>query len=243
MGSIYKRIWTDKETGQKVKGDIFWISYHRNGKQFRESANTTILAEAKLLLEKKESDASREIPAIPKVQRMKFSELFADIVKRLHIAEKKSEPEAIQSQRELALQVESSIEWQSSITQAEESAVIGPTIKITGNLSSEEDLVIEGYLDGRIEVRGHSVTVGKRGKVKADIYGKIIAIEGTVEGILYAEERLIIKNSGIVLGKIASPRVSLEDGSIFNGSMEMRPKQKPMAMTIPEKPNIGIEAT
>jgi cytoskeletal protein CcmA (bactofilin family) len=177
------------------------------------------------------------------MERMKFSEFFADIGKRLHIAEKKSKPEATQSQGELALQVEPSIEWQSSAPHAEESAMIGPTIKITGNLTSEEDLVIDGHLDGRIEVRNHNVTVGKKGQVKADIYGKIIAIEGTVEGNLYAEQLLIIKEAGIVLGKITSPRVSLEDGSIFNGTMEMSLKQKPVVMTIPEKSITGIRAT
>jgi cytoskeletal protein CcmA (bactofilin family) len=243
MGSIYKRIWTDKETGHKVKGDIFWISYYRNGKQYRESAKTTSLAEAKLLLEKKETDISREIQVTPIKERIKLSEWVSDVVKKLRISGKKSEPEATPSQDEFAFPVESSIEWQSPAPHAKASAVIGPTIKIAGNLTSEEDLLIEGYLDGKVEVRGHSITVGKKGQVKADIYGRIIVVEGTVEGNLHAEEQLIIRDSGNVLGKIESPRVSLEDGSIFNGTMEMSRKDRSLAMTAPQKPIAGIEAT
>ena len=92
-------------------------------------------------------------------------------------------------------------------------------------------------------MRGHNVTVGKKGQVKADIYGKIIAIEGTVEGQLFAEQQIIIRKVGTVSGTIVSPRVVLEDGSIFDGSMEMSLKEKPAATAIPEKSLIGRKAT
>ncbi len=56
--------------------------------------------------------------------------------------------------------------------------MIGSTISIKGDLSGEEDLLIEGRVEGKIELRRHSVTVGKNGHVKADIYGKSINIDG-----------------------------------------------------------------
>jgi cytoskeletal protein CcmA (bactofilin family) len=108
-----------------------------------------------------------------------------------------------------------------------EHAVIGPTISIKGDLTGEEDLLIEGRVEGKIELRHHSVTVGKNGHIKADIYGKTITVEGTVEGNLYGEEQLIVRQSGTVRGNIVSPRVALEDGSNFKGSIDMSPKDKP----------------
>ena len=115
--------------------------------------------------------------------------------------------------------------------QSKERAVIGPTISIKGDLTGEEDLLIEGRVDGKIELRRHSVTVGKNGHIKADIYGKTITVEGTVEGNLYGEEQLIVRQSGTVRGNIVSPRVALEDGSNFKGSIDMSPKDKSASQT------------
>jgi cytoskeletal protein CcmA (bactofilin family) len=111
-------------------------------------------------------------------------------------------------------------------SQSREHAVIGSTITIKGDLSGEEDLLIEGRVEGKVELRRHSVTVGKNGQIKADIYAKNITVEGTVEGNLYGEEQLIVRQSGTVRGNIVSPRVALEDGSNFKGSIDMSPKDK-----------------
>ena len=156
---------------------------------------------------------------------------------------KKSEPEVSQSQPTSAPEAQSSQAQQSSAPQAKERAMIGPKISIKGNLTGEEDLLIEGSLIGKIEMQRHSVTIGKKGQVKADIYGKIIIIEGTVEGNLYGEEQLIVRQSGSGRGDIISPRVELEDGSNFKGSVDMSPKEKPTATTIPDKPLVGMKET
>ena len=111
--------------------------------------------------------------------------------------------------------------------------MIGPKISIKGNLTGEEDLLIEGNLEGMIEMRQHSLTIGKKGQIKADIHGKTIIIEGTVEGNLHAEERLLIRQPGVVRGNIISPRVALEDGSNFKGSIDMSAKEKPTPTKVP----------
>jgi len=103
--------------------------------------------------------------------------------------------------------------------------MIGSTIYIKGDVSGREDLIIEGQVEGRIELRQHNVTVGKKGKVKADIYGKTITIEGEVQGNLYGEEQLVVRQTSTVRGNITAPRVSLEDGSNFKGSIDMSPKE------------------
>ena len=67
--------------------------------------------------------------------------------------------------------------------------------------------------------------MGKNGKVKADIYGKTITIEGEVQGNLYGEEQLVLRQTSTVRGNIEAPRVSLEAGANFKGSIDMSPKE------------------
>lgn len=102
-----------------------------------------------------------------------------------------------------------------------EAAVIGPSIHIEGDLRGEEDLIIEGEVTGTIHLTDHSLTVGSKGKIHADVYAHTIVVDGTLEGDLYGAERVAIRKSGQVRGNIVSPRVSLEDGGRFKGSVEM----------------------
>jgi len=104
--------------------------------------------------------------------------------------------------------------------------MIGPTITIKGDLSGEEDLLIEGRVEGKIDLPRHSVTVGKSGRIKADVFGKMITVEGEVEGNLFGEEQLVLRQSSTVRGNITAPRVSLEDGANFKGSIDMSSKEK-----------------
>jgi cytoskeletal protein CcmA (bactofilin family) len=120
----------------------------------------------------------------------------------------------------------------------DQQAVIGATVVIKGDLAGEEDLLIEGRLEGKVESRRHRVTIGRNGRIKGDIYAKIITIEGTVEGNLYGEEQLVVRQSGNVRGNIVAPRVALEDGSNFKGSIDMSPKEKSPAAPLQDKPLI-----
>ena len=104
-----------------------------------------------------------------------------------------------------------------------DAATIGPSITLNGTLSGGEDLCIEGRLEGEISVEQHSVTVGRQGRVKADIYGKAIWVEGEVKGNLFGKEQVVIRQSGKVIGNVTSPRVSLENGSHFRGNIDMQP--------------------
>ncbi len=107
------------------------------------------------------------------------------------------------------------------IEQLKEKAVVGPSIKIKGELTGEEDLMIQGRVEGRIELKKNNVTVGKNGNVQADIYGKIISIEGKVEGDLFGAEKIIVRKSGTVRGNLTAPRVNLADGAKFKGTIDM----------------------
>jgi cytoskeletal protein CcmA (bactofilin family) len=106
------------------------------------------------------------------------------------------------------------------------SATIGPSIFIKGDLSGEEDLVIEGRVEGKVDLKQNNVTVGKNGRVRADVFGKVVIVEGEVDGNVFAREQAILRQAGAIRGNITSPRVVLEDGSRFKGSIDMEaPKE------------------
>jgi cytoskeletal protein CcmA (bactofilin family) len=107
---------------------------------------------------------------------------------------------------------------------AREKAVIGPSIHIDGDLRGEEDLLIEGEVNGTVQLRNNSLTIGAQGKVRADVYAHSIYVDGLMEGDLFGTERVHIRKSAQVRGNVTSPRVSLEDGAKFKGSIEMDPQ-------------------
>ncbi len=130
----------------------------------------------------------------------------------------------------------------SPIEQLKEKAVVGPSIKIKGELTGEEDLMIQGRVEGRIELKKNNVTVGQNGSVRADIYGKIISVEGEVEGDLFGEEKIIVRKSGTVRGNMTAPRVNLEDGAKFKGAIDMESKEVEKKPPL-EKALIGPRST
>jgi cytoskeletal protein CcmA (bactofilin family) len=109
-------------------------------------------------------------------------------------------------------------------TMAREAAVIGPSIHIDGDVRGEEDLLIEGEVNGTVQLKNNSLTIGSQGKVRADVYAHTINVDGFLEGDLYGSERVHIRKSAQVRGNVTSPRVSLEDGAKFRGSIEMDPQ-------------------
>ena len=104
-----------------------------------------------------------------------------------------------------------------------ETAVIGRSIQINGDLRGGEDLRIEGDVSGTVELKNNALTIGKEGKVKADIYAKSIAVHGETRGDLYATECVNIHVHARVQGNIIAPRVGIEEGAHFKGSIEMDP--------------------
>ena len=102
-------------------------------------------------------------------------------------------------------------------------AMIGPSIQIKGEVTGDENLVIQGKVEGSIDLGTCEVSVGESGKVSADIKAKIIKVDGEVAGDITGNEKVIISQSGNVRGNIVAPRVTLEDGAVFKGSIDMDP--------------------
>lgn len=100
-------------------------------------------------------------------------------------------------------------------------ATIGPSIQINGDVTGDEDLVIEGRVEGTISLNENVLTVGKEGQISATVTARAIFVEGRVEGDLKGDEQVVIKGSGNVRGNLVAPRVTLEDGCKFKGSIDM----------------------
>ena len=100
-------------------------------------------------------------------------------------------------------------------------ATIGPTIRINGDLTGEEDVIVQGAVEGTVSLRENVLQVGKDGKINATVNARVINVEGRVEGDLHGGEQVIVQRSGVVRGNITAPRVTLEDGCKFKGTIDM----------------------
>ena len=102
-------------------------------------------------------------------------------------------------------------------------SILGPTLIFKGELIAEEDLLIQGKVEGSIK-HTSSLTIGNEGNVKADIKAEHITVEGKVKGDIRGSKSVVINDSGNVAGNIFSPTVTLLEGSTFNGSIDMSGK-------------------
>ena len=122
-------------------------------------------------------------------------------------------------------------------------ATIGPSIRIKGDLVGEENLIIEGQVEGTIHLDKNDLTIGSNGRVKADIQAKGVIVEGQLEGDIQGKEKVVIRRTGNMRGNIVAPRVTLEDGAMFKGSIEMEPEVRraatPTSTATPDK-DVGL---
>jgi cytoskeletal protein CcmA (bactofilin family) len=117
-----------------------------------------------------------------------------------------------------------------------------------GELSSDEDLLIEGTVEGSIAHQSHQLTVGKSGRVKANVRARIIIVEGTIEGDLQGDEAVHIRKTAHVHGNVTSPRISVEEGASFDGVLKtsqgtrVGPGSAQERDSTPDLADIGIRA-
>lgn len=105
-----------------------------------------------------------------------------------------------------------------------DAATIGSSIRISGDLTGDEDLNIDGNVEGTINLEKNSLTIGTNGRIKANIQAKSVIVEGELRGDIVAKEKVVIRKTGNMRGNIVAPRVTLEDGAMFKGSIEMEPE-------------------
>jgi cytoskeletal protein CcmA (bactofilin family) len=110
------------------------------------------------------------------------------------------------------------------VSSARSSGFIGQSIQIKGELTGNEDLTIDGRVEGKIDLSEHNLIVGENGHIHAEIHAKAVTVKGEVLGNIVADDKVEIMPSGSVEGDLCAPRVALADGSSFKGSVDMSGK-------------------
>ena len=100
-------------------------------------------------------------------------------------------------------------------------ANIGKSIQIKGDLSGNEDLVIEGNVEGRVDLPNNQLTVGAEGTVAAELHAKTVIVIGHVTGNIQAVERVEVQATGVVDGDVKAPRLIVAEGAVLNGAVTM----------------------
>ena len=98
---------------------------------------------------------------------------------------------------------------------------LGKTIQIKGDLTGNEDLTIEGKLEGRIFLKDHNLTIGENGDIRADVQAKGVVVIGKLVGDITAQDKVELAATGSMRGDISAPRVMIADGAQFRGSIDM----------------------
>ncbi|HLX85265.1 MAG TPA: polymer-forming cytoskeletal protein [Terriglobales bacterium] len=103
-----------------------------------------------------------------------------------------------------------------------EFAHIGKSVVIKGELSGSEDLYVDGSVEGKIELRNHSLTVGPNGNVKADVSAKAVVVQGKLEGAVTASDRVDLRKSAVVNGDVTTQRIAIEEGAFLRGKVDIQ---------------------
>ena len=98
---------------------------------------------------------------------------------------------------------------------------IGSTIVISGELTSGEDIVVEGRVNGNVSVREAALTIGEQAQLKADVRGARVVVRGSLKGSIVASERIELAATAAVEGSLSANRVILADGTRFDGRIDM----------------------
>lgn|ERR1700691_857640 len=110
-----------------------------------------------------------------------------------------------------------------------EQATIGRSVVIKGEISGAEPLFIDGQVEGSITLADHRVTIGRNGSVTANINAKEVVVMGKVTGNVECSDRLDIRGEGTLIGDVVTQRISVEDGAVMCGKVQVRAAEKAKA--------------
>jgi len=105
-------------------------------------------------------------------------------------------------------------------------AHIGRSLVIKGEVTGAESLFIDGRVEGSINIPDNRVTIGRGGNVAANIVAKEVVIMGKVQGNVQCADRLDIRSEGVLTGDVITHRISVEEGAILTGGIEVRNPEK-----------------
>jgi len=108
-----------------------------------------------------------------------------------------------------------------STTPSGSTARLGPSLHVKGEITGNEDLHIDGSVEGLVQLEDRRLTVGPTAKLSADVVAREVVVYGSVKGNLRARDRIEIKKDGSVVGDLTTARIMIEDGAYFKGSIEI----------------------
>src|SRR6202165_5136157 len=100
-------------------------------------------------------------------------------------------------------------------------ARLGSSLHVKGEITGNEDLQIDGSVEGLIQLDERKLTIGATSKVTADVIAREVVVYGNVKGNLRAKDRIEINKEGSVMGDLTTSRIMIEDGAYFKGSIEI----------------------
>jgi cytoskeletal protein CcmA (bactofilin family) len=106
-------------------------------------------------------------------------------------------------------------------------ASIGKSVTIKGQIFSREDLIVDGEIEGAIELNEHRLTVGPNGRVRAGVKAREIVVLGTIDGNVEALDKIDIRKDAKLVGDIKTARIIIEDGAYFKGSIDIVKNETP----------------
>ena len=123
-----------------------------------------------------------------------------------------------------------------TVTSPIEQATIGRSLVIKGEITGSESLYVDGRIEGTISFKEHRVTVGRNGVVAANIFAREVVVMGKVTGNIECSDRVDIRSEGSLTGDIISRRISVEDGAMLRGAVQLAPAEKHEKASRPETP-------
>lgn len=119
-------------------------------------------------------------------------------------------------------------------------SVLGPSLRFKGDLVADEDLVVQGQIEGSI-LHTRSLTIGAQGRMGGDIKARRITVEGTVDGDLYALDSVVLRAGAVVRGNVFANKVSVAEGAKFSGRIDM--DNAPTVPVVTGRAGAGGDAT
>src|SRR5205814_1130533 len=119
------------------------------------------------------------------------------------------------------------------------SAVLGKSVVVKGNIYSREDLTIDGEVEGTVECQEHRLTIGPNGKVRASVKAREVVVLGMIHGDVETSDKIEIRKEAKLVGDIKTARIGIEDGAYFKGNIDI---VRPEPVRPAAKPPTGLSA-
>lgn len=120
---------------------------------------------------------------------------------------------------------------------------IGKSVVLRGELTGNEDLYLDGEVEGNINLRDHKLVIGPNGKIRATISARDVVVHGRVEGNVNSTERVELKRSCTLIGDVATQRIVIEDGAFFKGAIDIKEHREPQESKAEPRKSMAVATT